>query len=341
MSALLLPFAKQIADGRLVSPEDVVRGLSCNCVCPACHRPVLSKQGTEKVWHFAHAHACECSGAYEISVHELAKQLIRERKLLLLPRLEVTCTAVDAFGTRLTERETIYEAKVANLDECRTDKKLNNVTADIWGKLKGREILAEVTVFHRLMPEKRERLIATGVPSVEINLSEFKTRQATRELVEEAVFVETMNRTWIFHPRTAEPPVALQERLQRRLEESTTTKKKLEARRKSEEVTWAKNKAIQSNQTVSGMCDFLPDSVPLWRAAFPRVEQWRPARKTLCIRLGLPEEAVNAVMDRVTRRSELAGFTPSILAEKWAAELNAPTAEIFRFFYEAGFILDA
>ena len=78
----------------------------------------------------------------------------------------------------------------------------------------------------------------------------------------------------------------------------------------------------------------------VWRAAFPSVEQWEPARKALCFRLGLTDDAVNTVMDSVTRRSHLAGVLPSVLADKWAAELNVPSTEILRYFYEAGFTLD-
>ena len=301
---------------------------------------MLSKQGTEKVWHFAHTKSGNCSGGYEISVHELAKQLIQKHKLLRLPKLEVELSAPGAFGETLTETETLFEAMSVALDECKAGVTLDAVTSDVWGMLRGREILVEITVFHRLMPEKRQRLIETGRAAFQIDLSEFKTRQATRKLVEDAVFENATNRKWIFHPRATECPAVLHERLQRKMEESKAARERLEAIRRAEEAAWGRKRESRSVCLSSSGLEVLPKYGAVWRAAFPSVEQWKPARKALCFRLGLTDDAVNTVMDSVTRRSHLAGVLPSVLADKWAAELNVPSTEILRYFYEAGFTLD-
>lgn len=338
---MLLPFAKRRSDDQLVSPEEVPRGLACGCVCPECGQVLLSKQGTEKVWHFAHTKSGDCSGGYEISVHELAKQLIHKRKLLLIPKLEVELIATGAFGETLTETETLFEATSVVLDECKAGVTLDAVTSDVWGMLRGREILVEITVFHRLMPERRQRLIETRRAAFQIDLSEFKTKQATRKLVEDAVFENVTNRKWIFHPRATECPAVLQERLQRKMEESKVARERLEAIRSAEEAAWGRQRESRNVCFSSDGLGALLKHEAVWRAAFPSVEQWKPARKALCSRLGLTDEAVNTVMDSVTRRSHLAGVLPSVLAEKWAKELNAPATEILRYFYEAGFTLEA
>lgn len=179
MSALLLPFASRRTDGLLVSPQDVPRGLECNCTCPGCGHAVMSKQGTEKVWHFAHHRAPACVNGYEKSVHELAKQLIRQRKQLLLPMLEAVVGAVDAFGRPAVEKELVFNAHPVKLDECRSTVSLETVTADVLGHLKDRDVIVEISVFHRLAPEKGTRLINTGIASFEIDLSRFKREQAT------------------------------------------------------------------------------------------------------------------------------------------------------------------
>lgn len=40
--------------GALKMVGDVPRGAACACFCPVCGAPLVAKQGTEKVWHFAH-----------------------------------------------------------------------------------------------------------------------------------------------------------------------------------------------------------------------------------------------------------------------------------------------
>jgi hypothetical protein len=235
MTALLLPFARRLSDDQLVSPGEVARGRACNCVCPGCGHPVLARQGTEREWHFAHTAGQACAQGYEVSIHELAKQIIRERKELLLPALEAVVSGYDVHGRLLEERELLFDSKTVVLDGCRTRHTRDEVTADLSGSLKGREILVEVTVFHRLMPEKRRRLADTGLASLHIDLGAFKTVQATRQRLEHAIFREPGNRRWIHHPRLEAAKARLQLELDARLEEARAQWEADEARRKEQE----------------------------------------------------------------------------------------------------------
>ena len=351
-TALLLPFAKRLSDGMLVTPEEVPRGLACNCICPGCEHPVQARQGTEKVWHFAHARAEACDGAYRISVHELAKQLIRERKELLLPALKVVVSVRGAGGENFVEQEVVFESKHVRLDDCKAGRRLDEITPDISGSRKGRQILVEVTVFHRLMPEKRQLLIDTGLPSFEIDLSIFKTQQASRELVEDAIFRQPGNRRWIYHPKMTEVEATLRARLGPLLQESRAAWEQLEAKRKAQEAEWEKKReALAAAHENTLPTPFRPYSVihepvlrPVseleWRASFPSPELWQPARKDFCARLGLPESQVDAVMSTMTRRSHLATTNPVKLSREWSEALGVPEAEIFQYFREAGYTHD-
>jgi hypothetical protein len=62
MSELLIPFGIHRDSGEIVEPEDAAKGRACNCLCPGCKAPVLSRHPKEKRYHFAHD-----------SKHELAK----------------------------------------------------------------------------------------------------------------------------------------------------------------------------------------------------------------------------------------------------------------------------
>ena len=346
---LLLPFAKQLCDGMLVTPEDVPRGLACKCICPGCKSPVQARLGTEKVWHFAHTKANACAGAYEISVHELAKQIICEQKQLLLPALEVLASARGCRGEVLIEQEVVFESKFVRLDDCEIGRQIDEITPDLCGTRKGRRILVEITVFHRLNPEKRQRFIDTGLPSFEIDLSIFKIQQASRALVEEAVFTQAGNRQWIFHPGGADVEAALRGRLQKRLEESRIAWEQSEVNRKAREAEWSKNRealasrCIQNHSRIGSLTPetaLRPASDIGWKASFPALERWQPARKAFCVRLGLSEPKVDEVMSKMTKRSHLATTTPVELSNKWAEALGVSNVEIFRYFCEAGYTHD-
>jgi hypothetical protein len=46
-----------------------------------------------------------------------------------------------------------------------------------------KRILVEITIVHRLSEDKHDRLVNTGLPSLEIDLEEFQTRPATCALL--------------------------------------------------------------------------------------------------------------------------------------------------------------
>lgn len=342
--ALLLPFAKRLSDDRLVGPDEVPRGQACNCVCPGCEHPVIAKHGTEKVWHFAHAKTSDCASAYEKSVHELAKQMLSERKVILVPNLLVTVGARDAFGRTIHEQEAIFKSRLVKLDSCICGKTLGGVTPDVFGTTNGREVLVEITVFHRLMPDKRDRLQETRKASFEIDLSLFKTVQATRELLEQELFENPNNRRWISHPRQAEVAARLEKTIQDKVAQS---KIEFVAFQEQQAKTRADEARIKAERAALLAWQPNQDGTTLgspyrqeWRASFPPPERWMPARATFCARHRLSSEQVDEVMSEYSKRSHLANTSPQALAEDWSVALNVPTTEIYRYFQEAGYTLD-
>ncbi|MCP4488613.1 MAG: hypothetical protein GY820_15065 [Gammaproteobacteria bacterium] len=43
MSELLIPFGIHRHSGDIVEPEDAPKGRACNCLCPGCKAPLLSR----------------------------------------------------------------------------------------------------------------------------------------------------------------------------------------------------------------------------------------------------------------------------------------------------------
>ncbi len=76
----LVPFG--LRGGRIYAVEEVSRGIKCQCVCPdpLCGKHLVARQGTDKVWHFAHAGDQDGSlcGGGESGLHKYAKQVLCE-----------------------------------------------------------------------------------------------------------------------------------------------------------------------------------------------------------------------------------------------------------------------
>jgi len=351
MNALLLPFATRRSDGQLVSPEEVERGLSCDCTCPGCGHTVMARQGTEKAWHFAHHQAPACADGYEKSVHELAKQLIREQRRLRLPALEVVVSARDAFGFWIEEREMIFNTCIIELDQCKASARLDTVNADIQGYLNQHEILVEITVFHRLMPEKEQRFAATGIACFEIDLSRFKSDQATRDRLESAVFEDETNRRWIFHPECGAAKALADARLSARIEDSQQQYLKQacisEEREAKLRVELAKDRVhewrSQSNSDEISLKIPAPEIGSLdqafWRASFPAADRIRSAQERLADRTGTNLAEIERVTGQLSGRAALSRWSPRVLAAEWAAELMLTPDELMVFLHEANFLL--
>lgn len=74
------------ADGKLIHVDSVSRGLACMCFCPHCKNKLVAKnEGNRKVHHFAHANGSDCVGAIESALHKMAKDILQEHRLIMLP----------------------------------------------------------------------------------------------------------------------------------------------------------------------------------------------------------------------------------------------------------------
>jgi Competence protein CoiA-like family len=82
---LLLPFGERVADGRMVRPTEVANGLACDCVCAKCRRRLIARLGAIVQAHFAHEADVECSGAFESSMHAMAKEIISDARMVRTP----------------------------------------------------------------------------------------------------------------------------------------------------------------------------------------------------------------------------------------------------------------
>lgn len=181
--------------GRIVHVSEVESGLRCNCVCPSCSNSLVARKGPIKTHHFSHAKdsSCNITIASETALHKLAKQILKERKELRLPK------SVARHGNN--QKDVVPEQTVnfERVDEETTD--LKGLIPDISAYIKDRRLLVEFLVTHACDEEKIEKIRAANLSALEIDLSSVPRDAPVATITEFVCF--TAPRKWICHPKTS------------------------------------------------------------------------------------------------------------------------------------------
>lgn len=197
-----LVFGERSADGRMVHISEVPSGLGCGCRCAACGGLLVARKGEVNEHHFGHHASDPCRTAVETAVHKLAKQILEERRELLLP-------AVDARdrGRHLILRE----ARTYSFDTAMLERPLEGVIPDVIVTKGEHRLLVEIVVTHRSGLEKIERIRRMGISAVEIDLSRLP-RDADASVIEKALCEEAPRR-WISNSKLEEAAAQLKAKL--------------------------------------------------------------------------------------------------------------------------------
>ena len=115
-----IPFAIRKSDGKIVSIDDVNRGLACDCQCPVCHADLVARKGDEKVHHFGHHRRSDdvCAYAAETSV-----------RLMLLEALTATNlpSGIPFKAPPLVVRESLSDRDIREAGVITRESKVVNV----------------------------------------------------------------------------------------------------------------------------------------------------------------------------------------------------------------------
>jgi len=205
---LLMPFA--LRDGRMVTPHQVVTGLACGCVCACCGAPVMAKalDSKDRRAHFSHHGRAACSGGVESALHRMAKQVIADRRELLLPawkgspEMPNPPTRVNQMGETVVGVTVDFPPRVVELFAVAIEDRgvAADYRPDVLVRDREGELLVEIRVSHRVDPLKQRRVQADGRRMLEIDLSALPMEGLDLTGLERAVLYGQNNRHWISHP---------------------------------------------------------------------------------------------------------------------------------------------
>ena len=168
--------------GALVHVDDVAKGMKCGCHCPHCDAPLYAKNaGQIREHHFAHAHGHECEGAYESSLHLLAKEVLQEDGRIMLPQ-----SNSGAFPSGLVR---IHNVEVEKWDE------RYGFRPDVEGIMdNGERLLIEFLVSHKVDGKKRQTIVDNHLKCIEIDIN---YQALDRAELKEFLTGSTEDRKWI------------------------------------------------------------------------------------------------------------------------------------------------
>lgn len=203
-----VPFG--LRDGRVWAPGEVAKGKGCGCVCPGCGQPLIAKALTSRHRrpHFAHLAVTDCPTGRESGIHKRAKQVILERRELLLPdwngdlfdRINPP-RAQDDEGQFHEGRRIEWPPVRVALRDLEKERSFGGYQPDVVAHDDVGELLIEIRVTHAVDDCKAARVQAHDRRMVEIDLSHMdRDTPHDAAAFDEAVLFDVSNRTWISCP---------------------------------------------------------------------------------------------------------------------------------------------
>ena len=183
-------FAKQKDTGKIVSVDEVEKGLACNCICPHCGATLEAKKGKVNVHHFAHYDKDDTSFCSESALHLAAKEVLKEERKIMLPSLRVGHNHFEVLPDKYIFRyNSIDVEKSVSVDGeiIRPDVIVYNENA---------KLAIEILVSHAVDDEKKEKIKRAKLTTVEIslNIDDILNKETLRIFL----ISKISNKKWIF-----------------------------------------------------------------------------------------------------------------------------------------------
>lgn len=155
-----LPYGLQ--NGKIVSIDEVDKGLACNCICPKCKSKLIARHGLKREHHFAHYKSEDCGWHGESVIHKLSKEIIAKHKYFKVPSLYWS----------YKPEVVIFGETTIPIDNVRLEKRIDNIIPDIVIESRGKELIIEIKVSHGIDYIKYQKIKRLNIPTIEIDARE-------------------------------------------------------------------------------------------------------------------------------------------------------------------------
>ena len=170
-------------DGKLVHIDSVSTGLSCKCFCPHCKGALIAKnRGVQKIHHFSHTNGSECEGAIESALHKMAKDILQEYKVVMMPFTEQSVKEQQIVLKRVDLE--VFNKELLLRPDC------------VGYTENGRVLWVEFKRSHEVDVKKAGKIISAKIDCVEIDINTCELDPIkVRNFIEDS----SKNRKWIYN----------------------------------------------------------------------------------------------------------------------------------------------
>ena len=198
-----------LLENELKHISEVKNGLKCNCICPACEKKLVARNGgLKRIHHFAHYQSAECRYGVQTSIHIAAKNILERVKKIRIPEVTVIVNTEVKFVVNTDVEfmdpkffisnelpEKISDAKYIVFDEVILEKKY---IPDVVLIVKGKKLIVEIAVTHFVGRDKLEKIKDSKTSAIEIDLSKIRNDFNLGEL--EQLIVHNLEiKKWLFN----------------------------------------------------------------------------------------------------------------------------------------------
>ena len=194
-----------IQDGKIVEITEVESGLACGCVCPLCGGRLEAVKGEKRAWHFRHyGEECNLVNAQQTALHILAKEIIAEEKVFMFPGYTIGKADLNKKYElhyelpEILEKYTKDSTKI-NCNSVVCEKRVSDIVPDIIVNVGGKECIIEIAVTHFVDETKRNKIIKIGIPTVEVDLSDYINEPDMREKLKDILVNKVDNKRWVYN----------------------------------------------------------------------------------------------------------------------------------------------
>jgi len=197
-----IPFGLR-PDGSLIDPFTAERGLACDCVCPGCRQPLMTRQGDIRVHHFSHVGDHRCSNGQTSALLLAAKQALAKERRIAVPGLVVTVHDASPFGKPHQKTSRVAQA-LWTFESVVLEKPFGAHKADAFGlRGDGTPGIVEFRITSQASDDKRRTYQNENIAAVEVDLRPLLGRSLTLEQLAIEVCDSPANRVWLHHPAAA------------------------------------------------------------------------------------------------------------------------------------------
>jgi hypothetical protein len=190
-------------DGKLLFIEDVPRGLGCGCVCARCGQMLVAKKGSVRQHHFSHFAVTSCHGVAETVLHLLAKELISEMDVFVVPQYLFVKQRRTKTGTLVRNRTIVAKGGTFKIHAIRVEESEGDFVPDIIIETGSKSLIVEVAVTHKVAGAKLRKIRHRDLPAIEIRLDpgdSFLSRESLKDKLQR----DLTSKFWLFHPAQRE-----------------------------------------------------------------------------------------------------------------------------------------